>query len=592
MISISENISNMLGLPARQITARVELYNCSTLQNDNYNTELLDIYPANGALKEFKVERVATDGKFFGFGISQKLTTVLRDKDREIDIQKGQVLEAAFGVEESYTYPFPLFRVEEVTRDENNNDLTITAHDFLYKAGEHRVEELELPEEYTIRDFVLACATLLNLPVKFDLEDDSAFNLSFPQGANFDGSETLREALNAVADATQTIFFVDWDWRMTFKRLDKDAEPALTIDKAKYFDLKTKGARTLTTICHATELGDNVEATTGEDGVTQYVRNNPFWDLREDIADLLENALDLAAGITIEQIDCSWRGNFALEIGDRINVVTKDDGIVSSYVLNDTLNFNGGLSEQTFWNYTEHSGETAANPITVGESLRQTFAQVDKVNKTITLMASENDNKFAEIQMTTSDITSRVESTETRLDENDGNIVAINSNISSLRQTSNEIFAQVAETETLIATNTEDLQAAIDGLGEEFANALEGVEADMITIQSSLDMKMSSEDLTIEINKVLEAGTTKVTTSTGFRFDEEGLNVSKSGSDMTTTITEDGMTVYRNGSSVLVADNEGVLAEDLKATTYLIVGANSRFEDYGGSRTGCFYIGG
>lgn len=618
MISISENISNMLGLPARQISARVELYNCSTLQNEEYNRELLEVFPADGALKEFKVERVANDGKFFGFGVSQKLTTQLRDKDRAIDIQKGQVLEISFGVEGDYTYPCPLFRVEEVTRDENNNDLTITSHDFLYKAGEHRVEELELPEAYTIREFVLICAHVLNLPVKFDLEDDSVFDLHYPQGANLDGSETLREALNAVADATQTIFFVDWDWRLTFRRLDKDAEPALTIDKSKYFELKTKGARTLTTVCHATELGDNIETTTGEPGVTQYVRNNPFWDLREDIVDLLEGALARAAGITIDQIDCSWRGNFALEIGDRINVITKDNTIVSSYVLNDTLTYTGGLSEQTFWNYTEHSGETAANPITLGEAIKQTYAQVDKVNRTITLLASETDarleevrndgqeyadqvnqetlkvieEKSAEIQLTTDAITSRVENTETRLNANDENIVEINSNISSLRQSANEIFAQVANTETLVVTNTEELRTAIDGLDEEFAAALEGVEADMLSIQSSLDMKMTAEDLSIEINKVLEAGTTKVETTTGFRFDEEGLNVSKSGSDMTTTITEDGMTVYRNGSSVLVADNEGVLAEDLKATTYLIVGVNSRFEDYGSSRTGCFYIGG
>jgi hypothetical protein len=60
---------------------------------------------------------------------------------------------------------------------------------------------------------------------------------------------------------------------------------------------------------------------------------------------------------------------------------------------------------------------------------------------------------------------------------------------------------------------------------------------------------------------------------------------------MTTTITEDGMTVYRNEEAVLVADNEGVKAEDLHATTYLIVGQFSRFEDYG-DRTGCFWIGG
>ena len=61
---------------------------------------------------------------------------------------------------------------------------------------------------------------------------------------------------------------------------------------------------------------------------------------------------------------------------------------------------------------------------------------------------------------------------------------------------------------------------------------------------------------------------------------------------MTTQITEDGMIVSRSSGEVLTADNKGVKAENLHATTYLIVGVNSRFENYdNGSRTGCFWIG-
>ena len=51
----------------------------------------------------------------------------------------------------------------------------------------------------------------------------------------------------------------------------------------------------------------------------------------------------------------------------------------------------------------------------------------------------------------------------------------------------------------------------------------------------------------------------------------------------------------KNDDEVLVADHDGVKAEDLHATTYLIIGKNSRFEDYKSGlqqRTGCFWIGG
>jgi hypothetical protein len=52
------------------------------------------------------------------------------------------------------------------------------------------------------------------------------------------------------------------------------------------------------------------------------------------------------------------------------------------------------------------------------------------------------------------------------------------------------------------------------------------------------------------------------------------------------------MTVYKNSATVLTANNVGVDAVNLHATTYLIIGNNSRFEDYGSNRTGCFWIGG
>ena len=107
---------------------------------------------------------------------------------------------------------------------------------------------------------------------------------------------------------------------------------------------------------------------------------------------------------------------------------------------------------------------------------------------------------------------------------------------------------------------------------------------------------MTSEDVKLEIKSELSNGVDKVVTATGFTFNEEGLTIAKTGSEMTTNIDEDGMSVYRDNQEVLTADNQGVIAYNLKAKTYLIVGENSRFEDFtstsGEKRTGCFWIGG
>ena len=73
---------------------------------------------------------------------------------------------------------------------------------------------------------------------------------------------------------------------------------------------------------------------------------------------------------------------------------------------------------------------------------------------------------------------------------------------------------------------------------------------------------------------------------------QNGLTVDKANSEMKTTISDNGMTIRKNSEEVLVANNVGVNAKNLHATTYLIIGNNSRFEDYGTDRTGCFWIGG
>ena len=74
-------------------------------------------------------------------------------------------------------------------------------------------------------------------------------------------------------------------------------------------------------------------------------------------------------------------------------------------------------------------------------------------------------------------------------------------------------------------------------------------------------------------------------------LNDDGLTISHSDSDMTTLVTEDGITVSKGSQVMLTANNQGVDAANLHANTYLIIGEYSRFEDYGNGRTGCFWVG-
>lgn len=539
---LSEAIINAMKSQVRSVEGRVYVFNADdstayTFRNNDY-------------LQGFTIERIGAENKFFGFGITTKTNIKVRDRDRKLNLNTSQRIRP-FHVDRSSgsgvsRFVYPHFNITEVHRDENTNELSITGYDPLYKAADHTLSELELIAPYTIQDVVAKIATFLGLASFISVNvADSSFATSYPEGANFEGTETLREVLDAAAAATQTIYYVDRNNKLTFKRLDISGEAVLDITKEDYFTLDSKTNRRLATIIHATELGDNLTVSTTETGSTQIIRDNPFWELREDITTLLDNALIAAGGLTINQFDCEWRGNYLLEIGDKIALTTKDDGVVYSYVLNDTITYDGTLKERSSWSYESDKEETPANPTNLGEALKQTFARVDKANKQIDIVVSETQS-------------------------NSEAIAAIGLNTQS-------ISASVSQMR-------EDTDSQIDALGKEVA-----------TLTDKVSATMTPENVQILIENEMANGLDEITTATGYTFDEEGLTISKTDSEMKTQITEDGMTVAKNDETVLIADNQGVKAANLHATTYLIIGNNSRFEDYtnlsGESRTGCFWIG-
>lgn len=531
MQNVTNEYTSAIDAPVRKLSAKVELYNGSTLAAT---------YTSNDALKSIDIERVGEDSKFFGFGVASKYNIKLLDKERALNISTANSFKIYLGTI-SHEMSFATAHVTEVHRDEITNELSITAYDILNNTKSVTFAELELAAPYTIKGVAEAIGAKIG--ATGTITGLSTFDTEYTDGANFEGTETLEEALRAIAEATQTIYFINSADALVFKRLDKEGAAVKTIDKEKYITLESKTNRRLATVCHATELGDNVSASLAEAGTTQYVRNNPFWDLREDIADLVDAALAAVGGLTINQFDCEWRGDFALEAGDKIALVTKDNDIVISYLLNDTLSYNGALSERTAWQYTD-SEETESNPTTLGEAIKLTYARVDKANKQIEILASE-------------------------IDAN-------------------------GSTNNSIQVDLDGINATVQKIEKLTSEALENMNEDINTLIKTVETKVTPEEMTIAIRNELENGVAKVETETGFKFDKDGLTISKTGSEMATTIDEDGMTITQDGEERLVANNEGVIAYDLHAKTYLIVGENSRFEDYekdGEMRTGCFWIG-
>lgn len=509
---ININHTELLSSPVRKIKGKVELYSSAEPITYSYTDKL----------KSFTIERVG-EGRFFGYGICQKVNIHLIDTERLIYPSTSDFLKVYLTVSADYPTVYPSFYVSENHRDELTNELSITAYDKLYSFGALLVGELGLVAPYSIRDVAEACARLMGGELELINIDDGSIDLSYADGANIEGTETVREILNAIAEATQSIYYLNSADNLVFKRLNKDGAEVLAITKNDYIELKSGDNRRLQTIVSATALGDNYSAGIDAIGSTHYIRDNPFFELREDITEILERAVAAVGGLSINQFEMSWRGNYLLEPGDKIAITTKDNDIVYSFLLDESISYNGYLSSKLRWSYEENESESVDNPITLGDSLKYTYAKVDKANKEIEIMASDV-KSLSRFQMNTENI-----------------LATVNSELDDLSQK-----AEVA---------------------------------------------ITKEDINIQIENAMKNGVDNVITTTGFTFNDEGLTVSKSGSEMATQITEDGMSVYRGNSQVLTADNTGVKAENLHATTYLIIGDKSRLENYG-SRTGCFWIGG
>jgi hypothetical protein len=533
MINSSITTSSM-----NNVKARVELYNGSTL---------VQTCTCSNYLQDFVVDRAGENHKFFGFGICHKLKVSLIDLEKTLNVAKGYAIKIGFSIDNGKTfyYPYPKFYATNVQRDDSAGLIEIEAYDALNIATEHTVSELVLGA-HTPADYLLAIIDLLDLAsvaTKGGISLATAtFTTDYAETLNFNGNENIRVVLNRLAEITQTIYYVDRLNRLVICKLNNSLAYSLRINKVDYFSLTTSPARKLTTICHATELGDNVEATQEPKDATQFIRENEFWALRTDIATLLDNALAAVGGVTLSPFVCEWAGNFALEPCDKIIVITDDNSAITSYVLNDTIVYDGTLMETTQWDYSDDAVETFSNPTSLGDVLNQTYARVDKTNQTIELMAQENKDKFSNVQLTTNGITATV--------------------------------AGIQET-------TKQLETNADGLNEEVTEVKKQVS----------NFKLESDKALLEFKTDIETnGVSKVSTTTGFTFNETGLTVSKTDSEISTTITEDGMTVSKAGEELLIANNQGVVAKDLHANTYLWIGDNSRFEDQG-NRTACFWVG-
>lgn len=184
-----------------------------------------------------------------------------------------------------------------------------------------------------------------------------------------------------------------------------------------------------------------------------------------------------------------------------------------------------------------------------------------------------------------------------------GEQIGADANINiKLDEVKNNVSGQIGNVATEIKHITEAQQNSEQIILSALEKKVETSDFETYQQEQKAELEILSNQISINVTeteqKIKDAvdGIDSVTTSTGYTFGADGLRIAKQGEQMENKLDNTGMYVTRDNVPILTANNQGVTALNLTAHQYLIVGQNSRFEDYTGdggeARTGCFWIGG
>lgn len=520
------------------VKARVRIY--------DGNGTLITTCTCEDVLSDFAVSREGVGGKFFGFGICHKLELKIIDIEREFQFYKGYYADISYGNGSSWDRCYPNFYFDEIKVDKKTGDISIVAYDKLKQAANYTFADIPSTtlRSYSLYNMLYRMKDILGVKLK-DASSTTALTtlnnitVTADTPLNYEGMEDLRSVLDNLAECACAIYYLDRDEYLTYKYVCYDVDPNAFVYPKDYYEWEQEDNLVLRNVYSINELNDTLGVEVNPNGnVHQFIRENPIFALRSDTVDILTAN---AKQFSHHPFVLDWSSDYRLEVGDCIEIHDKDGTTTKVFILNDLVTYSGTLSEATAWEWTDNDAENEDTPINITDKINQTYAKVDKVNKEITLVTEELNGypqKIAQLQVSIDDVVTKV-----------------------------------SRVEQIQSEDNDAINNRLDTIAKETA------------------LKVDSEGVEIIVEEKLSQGVEKVVTSAKkYTFDDTGLNVSSSDSNINTTITEDGMRIYRAGTEVLTADNEGVKAEDLHATTFLIIGTTSRLEDRG-NRTACFWIG-
>ena len=282
---------------------------------------------------------------------------------------------------------------------------------------------------------------------------------------------------------------------------------------------------------------------------TLYIRtNNLFITQQEDI----DNIYNSVVGFKINNITCENRGDITLDSWDIIKYT---------------------IDEEEYYTFNEN--ELTYNGVCMSKINTQIPA--GKKTETTNIIVPNTATALKRVQ--------------TIVNEVEGSMKTITEKTTVLE-------SKTLENETAINNSYQDI---IQKLGDYVK------ESEITAIKESVETSQTNSEYAIEIAKQVQIdGVTRLDTKTGYTFDEDGLNIEKTGAKTKTTLDETGLDVKdatgASEESLLFAGYDEVIGEtivkskNMTVEKYLVIGKYSRMEDFedtdGNLGTGMFWIGG
>lgn len=137
------------------------------------------------------------------------------------------------------------------------------------------------------------------------------------------------------------------------------------------------------------------------------------------------------------------------------------------------------------------------------------------------------------------------------------------------------------------------------GTIEALVSKTETLEKENEKLTSSVSEIATATEKMIVVAEKYSDGVKEVVTEQGYKFGIDGLQITRTDGPTSSKLNETGLRVQDSSDDTILfagfdeSIGESVVeSKNIKVEKYLTIGKNSRFEDYQGNRTGCFYVGG